>query len=91
MYDVTDDWIPIYDKTGLAGFFVAIGTSGNQFKNAPVVGMLMAELVEAVQGGHDHDASPVSVTLPRTGNTVSLGAFSRRRRPPEGAPTSVMG
>ena len=32
LYDVTDDWIPVYDRTSLAGFYVAIGTSGNQFK-----------------------------------------------------------
>ncbi|MGP8010586.1 MAG: NAD(P)/FAD-dependent oxidoreductase, partial [Acidimicrobiales bacterium] len=38
VYDVTDDWQPIYDRTSLAGFYVAIGTSGNQFKNAPLVG-----------------------------------------------------
>ena len=31
-YDVTDDWIPIYDRTSLDGFYLAIGTSGNQFK-----------------------------------------------------------
>ena len=30
MYDVSDDWIPIYDRTDLDGFYVAIGTSGNQ-------------------------------------------------------------
>ncbi|MCA1710578.1 MAG: FAD-binding oxidoreductase [Actinobacteria bacterium] len=37
VYDVSDDWIPIYDRTALDGFYVAIGTSGNQFKNAPVI------------------------------------------------------
>ena len=34
LYDVTDDWIPIYDKSSLPGFFMACGTSGNQYKNA---------------------------------------------------------
>ncbi len=47
VYDVADDWIPIYDKTALPGFYVAIGTSGNQFKNAPLVGALSA-------GDHRH-------------------------------------
>ena len=32
LYDVSDDWIPIYDRTDLDGFYVAIGTSGNQYK-----------------------------------------------------------
>jgi len=34
---------------------MAVGTSGNQFKNAPVVGHLMAELIDRVEHGHDHD------------------------------------
>ena len=51
LYDVSDDWIPIYDKSDLPGFYMAVGTSGNQFKNAPVAGKLMAELIEKVEGG----------------------------------------
>lgn len=90
-YDATDDWTPLYDRTDWQGFYVAIGTSGNQFKNAPVVGLLMAALVSAVEEGHDHDAAPVQVRLPRTGHTVSLGAFSRLRQVAEGSPASVMG
>jgi sarcosine oxidase, subunit beta len=31
------------------GFYMAIGTSGNQFKNAAAVGRLMAELIEACE------------------------------------------
>jgi hypothetical protein len=58
---------------------VAIGTSGNQFKNAPMVGALMTALVEACAGGRDHDADPVTVTCPTTGLTIDLGSFSRRR------------
>lgn len=80
VYDVSDDWAPIYDRTELAGYYVAIGTSGNQFKNAPVVGRLMAVLIDAVEAGHDHDHSPVLVTGPRTGLTINLGSFSRVRR-----------
>lgn len=44
-YDATPDWIPIYDRTNLNGYYLAIGTSGNQFKNAPVVGEMMADLI----------------------------------------------
>ncbi|WP_307796018.1 FAD-dependent oxidoreductase [Amycolatopsis sp. 195334CR] len=79
VYDVADDWTPIYDRTELAGFYLAIGTSGNQFKNAPVVGQLMAELIDQVENGADHDASPVRFRAPRTGLEIDLGAFSRRR------------
>ncbi|MFH8983995.1 NAD(P)/FAD-dependent oxidoreductase [Streptomyces varsoviensis] len=80
VYDVSDDWAPIYDRTGLDGFYVAIGTSGNQFKNAPLVGRLMATLVHGVEGGHDHDSHPLTHTCEHTGRDIGLGAFSRRRR-----------
>lgn len=78
-YDVSDDWAPIYDKTGLDGFYVAIGTSGNQFKNAPLVGRFIAELVTRVEAGHDHDAVPIRYSCEHTGLVVNLGAFSRHR------------
>lgn len=79
VYDVADDWTPIYDRTELEGFYLAIGTSGNQFKNAPVVGQLMTELINQVENGVDHDASPVRFRAPRTGLEIDLGAFSRKR------------
>jgi glycine/D-amino acid oxidase-like deaminating enzyme len=79
VYDVTEDWAPIYDRTELDGYYVAIGTSGNQFKNAPFAGRLMAELITAVESGADHDAHPIAVRGPHTGQSVDLGAFSRLR------------
>ncbi len=78
-YDKSDDWIPIYDRTDLDGFYVAIGTSGNQFKNAGVAGHMMAELIEAVEGGHHHDAEPLQVTARFTGLNLDMGTFSRNR------------
>jgi sarcosine oxidase subunit beta len=91
VYDATNDWTPIYDRTAADGYYVAMGTSGNQFKNAPVVGMLMQQLISAVEGGRDHDRDPVHLSLPRTGQVVDLSAYSRRRRVAAGAPSSVMG
>jgi sarcosine oxidase subunit beta len=91
VYDVTDDWTPIYDRTSEPGFFVAIGTSGNQFKNAPTVGRLMATIIDGVAGGHDHDADPLELILRRTGHTISLGAFSRTRTASGDGPHSVLG
>jgi sarcosine oxidase subunit beta len=79
LYDVSDDWIPIYDRSELPGFYMAIGTSGNQFKNAPVVGHLMAELIDAVERGHDHDHEPVAVRAIHTGLTLDAGFYSRLR------------
>lgn len=79
LYDVGDDWMPIYDKTDLPGFYTAIGTSGHQFKNAPMIGTLMAALIEACEAGHDHDHNPVQVTGTDTGLAIDVGHFSRLR------------
>jgi sarcosine oxidase, subunit beta len=79
LYDCSDDWIPIYDTSDVGGYYMAIGTSGNQFKNAPVVGHLMAELIDRVENGHDHDADPVKVKCRYTGLELDAGFYSRRR------------
>ncbi len=79
LYDASDDWAPLYDKTTLNGFFMACGTSGNQFKNAPMVGIFLLALVEAHEAGQDHDVDPVRVTGKLTGREINLGAFSRLR------------
>ncbi|MEV6980394.1 FAD-binding oxidoreductase [Sphaerisporangium sp. NPDC051017] len=91
VYDVADDWTPIYDRTDLGGFYVAIGTSGNQFKNAPVVGRLMATLIEQVEAGADHDREPVRYKGMHTGLAVDLGGFSRKRERNAGSSGTVMG
>lgn len=80
-YDVSDDWAPIYDRTERDGFFVAIGTSGNQFKNAPVVGTIIKQVIDG----------ETNFTGAHTGLTVDLGSFSRlRQRNPDSTGT-VMG
>ncbi|MFK0113682.1 NAD(P)/FAD-dependent oxidoreductase [Streptomyces sp. NPDC091217] len=92
VYDAADDWSPIYDRTDLAGFYVAMGTSGNQFKNAPLAGRFLAILVDRVEAGHDHDHDPLRYTGEHTGVVVDLGAFSRRRPLAERAASrTVMG
>ncbi len=91
LYDVSDDWIPVYDKSDLGGFYMAVGTSGNQFKNAPVAGEMMAELIEACESGHDHDADPITFDLKNVGRTVSVGFYSRRREINPNSSFSVLG
>ncbi|MER8105688.1 FAD-dependent oxidoreductase [Kitasatospora sp. NPDC094016] len=91
VYDVADDWTPIYDRTALDGYYVAMGTSGNQFKNAPLVGRYLATLIDLVEAGHDHDGDPVRYRCEHTGNVVDLGAFSRRRPIRTGSARTVMG
>ena len=84
LYDVSDDWIPIYDQTELPGFYLAIGTSGNQFKNAPVVGDLMAAIIE----NRNHDSAPSLLNLENLERSVNLSFYSRNRDSQETA--SVM-
>ena len=79
LYDCSDDWIPIYDRSSVGGYYMAIGTSGNQFKNAPVVGHVMAELVDRVENGHDHDKDPVKVKCRYTGLDLDTSFYSRLR------------
>ena len=91
VYDVADDWIPIYDKTALPGFYVAIGTSGNQFKNAPLVGGYLRAIIDTCESGVDHDETPACFDLPRAGINLNLSAYSRRRQPSSDSSNTVMG
>ena len=90
LYDASDDWVPLYDKTSVDGYYMACGTSGNQFKNAPMVGAYLRALIEAAEAGRDHDVEPVQVVGPHTGMSINLGAFSRRREP-SNTTNSVLG
>jgi len=91
LYDVSSDWTPVYDKSDLPGFYMAVGSSGNQFKNAPIAGHCMAELIAAVEAGLDHDANPLVVTGPRSGMPITLGTFSRNRDVSAASTMSVLG
>jgi sarcosine oxidase subunit beta len=91
LYDVSDDWIPIYDKSDLPGFYMAIGTSGNQFKNAPVAGVLMSELVEYCEKGNDHDKNPLSINLKYINKDIDLKFYSRNREINKESSMSVLG
>ncbi len=80
LYDVTlADWYPIVDRTDLPGFYVCIGTSGSSFKTAPVLGLMVAKMIESCENGRDPDRQPTQLTLPYTGVTVDAAFLSRRR------------
>ncbi len=91
VYDVTKDWTPIYDRSELDGYYMAIGTSGNQFKNAPVVGKLMSYLINTIESGHDHDKDPLIYFGEYTHLPINLGAFSRKRAENIDSSGTVMG
>lgn len=91
LYDASTDWIPIYDKSALPGFYMACGTSGNQFKNAPIAGKLMAALVDYCEGGANHDTRPMRFTLPYLGREIDAGFYSRKRAVNKESSFSVLG
>ena len=80
-YDVSDDWTPIYDKSNIDGYYMAMGTSGNQFKNAGAIGPMFADLVEQVENGRLHDTNPVIHKLKYLNDEINLATFSRLREP----------
>ena len=91
LYDASDDWIPIYDKSDLPGFYMAVGTSGNQFKNAPVVGMMMKALIDYEAAGNDHDEEPLVFELPNVDHRLNMRFCSRNRAINRESSFSVVG
>ncbi|MDE0111691.1 MAG: FAD-dependent oxidoreductase [Albidovulum sp.] len=91
LYDVADDWIPVYDKSSVPGFYMAIGTSGNQYKNAPIAGKLMAELIEYCEAGNHHDNAPLKFKLPCTEQSIDTSFYSRKREINKESSFSVLG
>ncbi|NOC84486.1 MULTISPECIES: FAD-binding oxidoreductase [unclassified Ruegeria] len=91
LYDASTDWIPIYDKSSLPGFYMACGSSGNQYKNAPIAGKMMAALIDYCEGGADHDAKPLQFELPYIKRTIDVGFYSRKRPINEESSFSVLG
>ncbi len=91
LYDASTDWIPIYDKSALGGFYMACGTSGNQFKSAQIAGKMMAALVEYCENGNDHDRDPLRFTLPYIQRDINVGFYSRKRAINQESSFSVLG
>ena len=91
LYDASEDWVPIYDCSDLPGYYMACGTSGNQFKNAPVAGELMAALIRECEDGRDQDNDPLQFGMKRTGKMLDSGNFSRKRPIHQESSFSVLG
>ena len=91
LYDVSDDWIPIYDKSSLPGYYMAIGSSGNQYKNAPIAGVMMANLIQNCENGHDHDLDPIKLKLQNINREINVGFYSRNRTINKESSMSVLG
>ncbi|MEP3049206.1 MAG: FAD-dependent oxidoreductase [Roseibium sp.] len=91
LYDATDDWLPIYDCSNVPGYYLAIGTSGNQFKNAPVAGRLMADLIAYCETGGSQDDEPLQFKLNHIDHTINTATFSRKRQVNKDSSFSVLG
>ena len=76
-FTAADDDTGVYYRPEV-GNHILIG-SGNQYKNGPVAGHVMAELITAVEGGLDHDNDPLVVEGRYTGMPIEIGFFSRNR------------
>ena len=72
-YDVHEpDWYPVFSRSEVDGYYLAVGTSGAWFKGGPSIGALMAHLVcESFR----------PFRFPRTGDECDP-AFFRWDRPP---------
>ena len=70
---------------------MAVGTSGNQFKNCAISGTLMAELIVACENGLDHDRKPMTFRGRYTGHVFDAGFFSRLRTINTSSSFSVLG
>ncbi len=88
---VEDPDLPIYDRTNVDGYYLAIGTSGNQFKNATVAGRLMTDLIGYCEAGNDHDAKPLQFKLEHVPHTLNTATFSRKRELTKESSFSVLG
>lgn len=91
LYDVTEDWIPIYDASSLKGYYMACGSSGNQYKNAPIAGKMMAAMIDYCENGGDQDAAPLQFHLPYIDRPLDTGFFSRKREINQDSSFSVLG
>ena len=78
-YDITEDWTPIYDKSNIEGYFMAIGTSGNQFKNAGIIGRVIGDIISMNDMGKDTDTENTSSYLHYIEEMINLKSFSRLR------------
>ena len=70
---------------------MAIASSGNQYKNAPIAGKMMAKLVDYCEVGNDHDTAPLSFRLPYIGRDIDVGFYSRKREINKESSFSVLG
>ena len=70
---------------------MAVGTSGNQYKTAPVVGKMMAELIVQCENGSDHDKEPVVFRLTHLKRDISMKFYSRMREINQESSFSVLG
>ena len=91
LYDVTQDWLPIYDRSVIDGFYMACGSSGNQFKNAPAAGRLMAGLIDYCESGNDHDSDAFRLKLTHIDYELDTATMSRRREINPDSSFSVLG
>jgi sarcosine oxidase subunit beta len=58
---------------------MAIGTSGNQFKNAGIIGKIMGDIISMNENGINTDIKKSHSYLSYIENFIDLSSFSRLR------------
>jgi sarcosine oxidase subunit beta len=58
---------------------MAIGTSGNQFKNAGVIGKVMGDIIYMNDMGVNTDVENISSYMPNIKEIINFKSFSRLR------------
>ncbi|MDE0809688.1 MAG: hypothetical protein OSB69_10220 [Alphaproteobacteria bacterium] len=79
-----------YDRSTVGGFYMAISTSGNQLKNAPCAGRMMAQLIAYYEARNDHDAKPFQYTLVYVNRAIDTSTFSQGRKTNPNSAFSVL-
>ena len=75
LYDVSDDWLPIYDKSDLGD---STWPSARAVMNSRTLRAWVTSwqgLIEACEAGRDHDRDPLHVTTPNKGLELNVGFF----------------
>ncbi len=55
---------------------MACGTTGNLFKNAPIVSNMVATLIDNCEAGNNHDKTPLIYCMPYTERSINVGFYS---------------
>jgi len=78
VYDVAQDWTPIYDRPNWR-VLRGDGYERQSVQERATRWSILGDADRTRRGGDDHDSEPLRYVGEHTGNVINLGAFSRQR------------